>query len=397
MLPRLGYCGGDQSSPSFVLAQLIGGHHGTFHAAMSGARPGAPLSRFGFAEDKWQEQREATLRAVSEVLGSPPPPPELELPAAVLVCAIIILADWLVSQESYLLERVRELPQRGTISGLQAHFGQSLLAVDALITEAGLGIVELSPGSFGQLFPQITEPNALQRSVSERLPGLVTGPGLLLITAPPGLGKTETGLYAAHVMGQATGRPGLYMALPTMATADQMFLRILDFARGNVTGDAPLTLLHSMAWLNTQYIREEPPPGVVLTGDDHEPDPFAPTDWLLGRRRGICAPWAVGTVDQALMAVLKSRYNVLRMFGLAGKTVVVDEVHACDPYMQGLLRWLRKLGTPVVLMSATVTTASARKLISAYLEGAYGRRRVAELAERAVVHPAGWVYAPIDG
>ena len=46
------------------------------------------------------------------------------------------------------------------------------------------------------------------------------------MTAPPGLGKTETGLYAAHVMGEATGRPGLYMALPTMATADQMFLRV---------------------------------------------------------------------------------------------------------------------------------------------------------------------------
>jgi CRISPR-associated endonuclease/helicase Cas3 len=231
MLPRLGYCGGDQSSSAFVLAQLIGGHHGTSHAAMSGVRPGAPLSRFGFAEDKWQEQRETTFKTISGILGSPQPPPELDLLAAVLVCAIIILADWLVSQESYLLKRVHELPQRGTAAELRTHFDQALLAADALIAEAGLGTVELNPGSFGELFPEITDPNALQRSVSERLPGLVTGPGLLLITAPPGLGKTETGLYAAHLMGQATSHPGLYMALPTMATADQMFLRMLDFAR----------------------------------------------------------------------------------------------------------------------------------------------------------------------
>jgi CRISPR-associated endonuclease/helicase Cas3 len=295
MLPRLGYAGGDQSSPSFMLAQLIGGHHGTFHAAMFGVRPGAPLSRFGFADDRWQEQRYATFRTISGILGSPEPPPELDLVAAVLVCAIIILADWLVSQDSYLKRRLRELPQSGTAAQLRAHFDRSLLTVRDLLTEAGLAILELNPGSFCKLFPQITEPNALQCSVSERLPGLATGPGLLLITAPPGLGKTETGLYAARIMGQATGRPGLYMALPTMATADQMFLRVLDFARDNAAGDAPLTLLHSMAWLNTQYISEEPPAGEVLSGDDQDADPFAPTDWLLGPRRGICAPWAVGT------------------------------------------------------------------------------------------------------
>jgi CRISPR-associated endonuclease/helicase Cas3 len=401
MLPRLGYAGGDQLSPSLLLAQLIGGHHGIFHLAIPAVRPGAQLSCFGFAEDKWQAQRERLSATISGILGSPEPPPELDPLAAVLVCAIIILADWLVSQESYLLQRLCELPERGSVVDLEAHFGRSLLAAGSLITEAGLGSLELRPGSFGELFPQITEPNALQRSVSERLPGLATGPGLLLVTAPPGLGKTETGLYAARVMGAVTGRPGLYMALPTMATADQMFRRVLSFARDNATGNAPLTLLHSMAWLNTQYIREEPPAGEVLTGDDHDGDPFAPTDWLLGRRRGVCAPWAVGTVDQALMAVLKSRYNVLRLFGLAGKTVVVDEVHACDPYMQGLLRellrWLGQLGAPVVLLSATVTTRSARRLISAYLEGVHGKRRVRELAAQAEVHPAGWVYASRDG
>ena len=172
-------------------------------------------------------------------------------------------------------------------------------------------------------------------------PGWRTGPGLLLIMAPPGLGKTETGLYAAQVMGLATGRPGLYMALPTMATADQMFLRVLDFARDNAAGDAPLTLLHSMAWLNTQYIRR----------GSHRRQRYCPatttTPTGSPRRTGCSA--AVGAsalrgrsapIDQALMAVLKSRYNVLRMFGLAGKTVIVDEVHACDPYMQGLLRQL---------------------------------------------------------
>ena len=176
-----------------------------------------------------------------------------------------------------------------------------------------------------------------------------------------------------------------------------MFGRVRGYARERAAAGAPLTLLHSMAWLNTWYTGEEAADGQVLTGDDDGEDRFAPTDWLLGRRRGLCAPWAVGTIDQVLMAVLTSRYNVLRMFGLAGKTVIVDEVHACDPYMQGLLRqllrWLGRLGTPVVLLSATVTSPSARQLITAYLEGALGKHRAAGRAEQAEVHYPGWIYA----
>ena len=119
-----------------------------------------------------------------------------------------------------------------------------------------------------------------------------------------------------------------------------------------------------------------------------EGSPFVPADWLLGRHRGMCGPWAVGTIDQALMAVLTSRYNALRMFGLAGKTVIIDEVHACDPYMQGLLlqllRWLGSFGTPVVLLSATLTGRPPAQLISAYLEGARGKPPRRGLPARAL-------------
>ena len=398
MLPHLGYAGSDP----VLLAQLVGGHHGTFHRVMPGVAAGAPLRFFGFSEDAWEGQRRAAFRVMGEVLGSPEPPPKLEPEAGMLVCALIILADWLVSQESHLRSRLDEVPRRGSVPELRAHFGRSLTAASALIQDAGLGRLELRPGSFGESFPHIAEPNALQRSIADRLPGLAAGPGVLLVMAPPGVGKTEAGLYAAQVMGTVAGRPGLYVALPTMATADQMFGRVRGYARERAAAGAPLTLLHSMAWLNTWYTGEEAADGQVLTGDDDGEDRFAPTDWLLGRRRGLCAPWAVGTIDQALMAVLTSRYNVLRMFGLAGKTVIVDEVHACDPYMQGLLRqllrWLGRLGTPVVLLSATVTGPSARQLITAYLEGALGKHRAAGRAEQAEVHYPGWIYADaVDG
>ena len=274
----------------------------------------------------------------------PPEPPLRSTPqAAALACAIIVLADWLVSQESHLLARLGDLPASGTEGDLSSHFAKSLRITARLVSDAGLAQLSVRPGSFAEAFPHILEPNDLQRSVAEHLPGLLHGPGLLLVTAPPGVGKTEMALYGAKVLGQATGRPGVDVALPTTATADQIYLRILRYLEDQAEAAAPLMLLHGMAWLNSHYTPDEET-SPVLTGDGDVGSQFVAADRLRGRWRGMCGSWAVGTIDQALMAVLTSRHNALRLFGLAGKTVIIDEVHACDPYMQGLLltllRWL---------------------------------------------------------
>lgn len=70
------------------------------------------------------------------------------------------------------------------------------------------------------------------------------------LTAPMGEGKTEAALYAAEVMDRAAGRPGLYVALPTMATTDQMYSRVKDRPGRRSTVASSMTPLHSMAWLN---------------------------------------------------------------------------------------------------------------------------------------------------
>lgn len=156
-----------------------------------------------------------------------------------------------------------------------------------------------------------------------------------------------------------------------------------------------------MAWLNPGYAPVDPP-GVstVLSGDaeSRRADPFAATDWLLGAKRGLLASWSVGTIDQALMAVLRARHNVVRLFGLAGKVVVVDEAHAVDPYMQvlleQLLRWLGALDVPVVLLSATLHHSIANALVTAYLEGAHGGQwQRSEPRPVPEISYPGWVHA----
>jgi CRISPR-associated endonuclease/helicase Cas3 len=63
--------------------------------------------------------------------------------------------------------------------------------------------------------------------------------------------------------------------------------------------------------------------------------------------------------------------------------------------MQGLLlqllRWLGAFGTPVVLLSATLTGRGAAALVTAYLEGALGPRRARALPERSVVPDYSWL------
>jgi CRISPR-associated endonuclease/helicase Cas3 len=87
----------------------------------------------------------------------------------------------------------------------------------------------------------------------------------------------------------------------------------------------------------------------------------------------VLAGLGVGTVDQTLLAALQTRHVFVRHFGLAHKTVIIDEVHAYDAYMvvllERLLEWLGALGASVVMLSATLPKSRREKLIDAYRRG----------------------------
>jgi CRISPR-associated endonuclease/helicase Cas3 len=123
-----------------------------------------------------------------------------------------------------------------------------------------------------------------------------------------------------------------------------------------------------------------------------------PQRWLRGSKRPLLAQFAVGTIDQALMAVLPVRHNALRLLALSGKTFIVDEAHAYDPYMQvllgRLLNWLGAYGVPVVLLSATLPASVSDRLIKEYLQGA--GHKTGALNRRTFPAPyPGWLY--VDG
>ncbi|WP_256992063.1 CRISPR-associated endonuclease Cas3'' [Streptomyces sp. 2114.4] len=233
------------------VAQLLGGHHGCVHRALRNGEAYVPE----LGGPGWEAQRVAHAEAVRRLVGAGPEDMvrgPLPAQVAVVVLGLVVVADWLASQEAVITPRMPVEGWAADDAGLEAHWAQAVAVAGGWVAEVGLGVAEWPVKSFDEQF-SFAGANALQASVAEGVPGLVEGPGLLLVTAPTGEGKTEAALHAASVMGRASGASGLFFALPTMATADAMHARVAEFAGLNVAGDRALTLLHSMAWLSEAY------------------------------------------------------------------------------------------------------------------------------------------------
>lgn len=201
-------------------------------------------------------------------------------------------------------------------------------------------------------------------------------PGLLIIEAPMGNGKTEASLLCAEVMAAKSGAGGVAYLLPTMATSNAMFSRVEEWLKtvpdskgGSMQS---MQLLHSKASLNPDYSKLRSW-GSTWMGDEAEAyveEGVIAHQWFAGKKRGLLSSFVVGTVDQLLMAALKVKHVQLRHLGLAGKVVVVDEVHAYDAYMNTyldrILTWLGAYGVPTILLSATLPANRRGELIRAY-------------------------------
>lgn len=362
-----------QGRSSTGFADILAGHHGRF------AAPGEVAARLGASGGaSWVHVREDATRWM--LPNGIPDLPGVPVSALLPLTGLVILADWLVSDERFVssrLESARALLREGSDArvvvetlraGAKPAVGQRAHAL-------GLTRMRMRRGSgFEEVFGRVPRP--LQRDLGDCLPELITGPGLLIVMAPTGEGKTEAALRSAQLLGAASGREGFFFALPTQATTDAMFARVTDFLSYAVDDDgtAVVALLHGMAAFNPQLA------AMPLTTDGAFLDELVEqtaeprvSPWLRGSKRGPLASVGVGTIDQVLAAALRGRHNAVRWLGLSGKTLIVDEAHALDSYMQVLLatavQWYAALDTPVVALSATLPTQVVNDLLSAYAQG----------------------------
>jgi CRISPR-associated endonuclease/helicase Cas3 len=183
-----------------------------------------------------------------EVAALPAPLSDLENDHAffILLAGLVSVADWIGSNEVY-------FPYAGPNVEVAAYSAAaSERAVRALDTLGWTGW-EGSGASlpFYDLFD--VPPRPLQEEVA-RLADNLAGPALVLIEAPMGEGKTEAAFLLADHWTHETGERGLYLALPTQATSNQMFSRTKGFLEKRYANEkVNLQLLHGQAELSPQY------------------------------------------------------------------------------------------------------------------------------------------------
>jgi CRISPR-associated endonuclease/helicase Cas3 len=220
--------------------------------------------------------------------------------------------------------------------------------------------------SFGELFP--FEPRPLQRAAIE-IADAASGPVLVLVEAPMGEGKTEAALYLSHALTATAGQGGLYFALPTQATANQMLERVRRFlSTSEPKEQRHLQLAHGEKSIVARY--GELLSAVYDEGANERMGGVRAAGWFSRAKHVLLAPFGTGTVDQALLGTLQVKHAFVRLFGLAGKTVVFDEVHAYDTYtselIDRLIAWLHALGSSVVILSATLPSGRRAQILEAF-------------------------------
>lgn len=321
----------------------------------------------------WGSIREELCNLVFEACGAtgavPPAPPHLDAFGARLL-AVTIASDWIASNRQLFRPPAISRP-----SG-QAYFEAARASARKALNAVGIRAPRKRPltvPEWKKVCPY-GPPRGVQRVICELVDKGVA-PGLAIIEAPMGEGKTEAAIHLGEHWVRALGLGGMYIALPTQATSNQMHRRYSEYLK-RVDADSPPLLVHGMAWLLDDHARKAR--GVEI--DAGAASEWSHTqrqeaeEWFRNARRALLAPQAVGTIDQVLFVALAVRFGALRLLGLSGKVLIVDEVHACDTFMQTrlerVLEWCRALGTPVILLSATLSGRQRNALIRAYLGSA---------------------------
>lgn len=346
------------------LATIVGGHHGFF----PGSADIQALSSDDVGRGTWSTFRRDIYEQLREFVGllSTDLPDQCDNATAMLLAGLTTVSDWIASNSD---------PESGFPYANDEPFetyaaGLADKAKNALAKQ-GWGQPETGqPLAFTELFSFITTPRPLQ-DAAIHLTDSLTPPCLVMVEASMGEGKTEAALYLADYLQHQTGAGGFYIGLPTQATSNAMFERVKAFLQQRYRDDVVnLTLSHGAAALKGDY------QDTVCRLDqvyDHEGKGVFASEWHTARKRTLLSPYGVGTLDQGLMGVVRSRHQFVRLFGLAGRTIILDEIHAYDLYtstlLERFLEWAAVLGSPVIALSATLPTSTRQRLLAAYVSG----------------------------
>lgn len=329
-------------------ALAVGAHHGAIYGRLDGLYRPKDIA----ACREWEKAgRDALLAEFTARFGNlPATAPREDAQDLWLLAGLISVADWMGSNEDFFPA------DRG--------LGDEASAIRAAETlermRWGGGRMRSKP--FAALFGD-RPPYPLQEAIHD----LAQQPGLYIVEGPMGCGKTEAALWAAHRLHESEANTGLYFALPTQVTSNRIHQRVERFLKEVLDESAVFRLAHGASWLSEkQAVLLRPAEAENAESGEHVQEGRS---WFASAKHALLARYGVGTVDQALQGVVAVKHFFVRRFGLAGKVVVLDEVHSYDVYtgtlITHLIRELLALRCTVIVLSATLTQARRAELIAA--------------------------------
>ena len=340
----------------------VTGHHGDFYEPTRIYDPEADAAII----DHDRAARQEFVSALANIFLTPEgldfrdSPPVTSPSAQSLLAGFCSVCDWIGSNTDVFLY---QKPDTELADYFAASVGKA--QADDALHRFGLLAKAVDYKGVSALLKSVESPRGVQVLVDS----LPTSPGLTLIEAPTGSGKTEAALaYAWRLLDQGIA-DSIVFALPTQATANAMLDRAEEFAV-KVFGDANVVLAHGKRDFNESFQRLVDS-GQRKTSQGKEEASIQCAAWLANsRKRVFLGQIGVCTVDQVLLSVLPVRHKFVRGFGLNKSVLIVDEVHAYDAYMHGLLsevlRRQKAVGGSAILLSATLPAGVRAKLLEAW-------------------------------
>lgn len=373
VLPDLLKPRGFNSEAARVMADAVGCHHGFRAHSLEKAKN---VVERGMGV--WDEARKVILEEIFQAIGVSASSPVQQFgPAAFIrLAGLTSFADWIGSSF------YPELRLDGFEDDLAGYWGASKSLAQKRLEQLGWTkretlMAETKPLS--EVFDYLTRkwskpfvPRPIQLEI-KRLVDTSDKPTLLLVEAAMGEGKTEAALYAYLRLQAQNEHRGLYIALPTMATGNQMFERTAEFLAEHGRGreaKLDLQLIHGATLLNRLFQELQ---GKIQPNTQEKADLLEAIEsrqYFTHKKHALLSEYGVGTIDQALLTVLNIKWQFVRLWGLGNRVVVIDEVHAYDTYTSELIltlvRWLHALGSSVILMSATLPKGKRKEILEAY-------------------------------
>lgn len=357
-----------QNGFSEKLASVVGSHHGKSQdPLMSGFECAHFRGLYGDDEiwwkKKWSEIIDLWIQMLDIQLSDYS---KLKRNALMILCGTIIQADWIASNTTYFPLLSLDEKESTDIYPKRIEDGWKKLDLP-LVWKASEE--EMNEEKFKQMFGFL--PNEVQQSLMDIL-AKAKDPGIFVIEAQMGVGKTEAALMAADMLSQKFGSSGVFFGLPTQATANGLYPRFEEWSNHEAHGHTQsIMLAHGMASFNENYACV--PKGTANVDTEDSNSSLIVHEWMQGKHVKMLSDFVIGTVDQSLMMALGCRFVMLRHSGFTGKVVIIDEVHAYDAYMNvyfsRMLEWLGSYHVPVILLSATLPGTRRKELIESYLKG----------------------------